>query len=89
MILFLMQASSVARNKQIYILKKTVVPINAENYRELLLFGLLSASPVLQLSSTIEQVTVIPSILHQSHNKAFCSMYCQLCFVMQISSLSL
>lgn len=84
-----MQVSSVAHNKQIYILKKTVVPVNAENYRELLLFGLLSASPVLQLSSTVEQVTVISYILHQSHKKAFCSMYCQLCFVIQISSLSL
>ncbi|XP_070822029.1 dynein axonemal heavy chain 11 [Chaetodon trifascialis] len=48
----------VAQNKQIYILKKTVAPISAENYRELLLFGLLSPSPLLQLSSTVEQVCV-------------------------------
>lgn len=58
---FEMQAPPVAQNKQIYILKKTVIPINAENYRELLLFGFLSPSPLLQLSSTIEQVIVISS----------------------------
>ncbi|XP_067457869.1 dynein axonemal heavy chain 11 isoform X1 [Thunnus thynnus] len=47
-----------SRNKQIYILKKRVVPINSENYRELLLFGFLSPSPLLQLSNTVEQVCV-------------------------------
>ncbi|XP_023280705.1 dynein heavy chain 11, axonemal-like [Seriola lalandi dorsalis] len=49
---------SVAQNKKIYFLKKRVDPINSENYRELLLYGLLSPSPLLQLSSTIEQVCV-------------------------------
>lgn len=53
-----MQVPHVAHNKQIYILKKMAVPINAENYRELLLFGLMSSSPLLQFSSTVEQVTV-------------------------------
>ncbi|XP_034410206.1 dynein heavy chain 11, axonemal [Cyclopterus lumpus] len=48
----------VTQNKQIYILKKRVVPVTAENYRELLLFGLQSSSPLLQLSSTVEQVCV-------------------------------
>ncbi|KAI3360460.1 hypothetical protein L3Q82_002355 [Scortum barcoo] len=48
----------VAQNKHIYILKKTVVPISAENCREHLLFGLLSPSALLQLSSTVEQVCV-------------------------------
>ncbi|KAM9352911.1 dynein axonemal heavy chain 11 [Symphorus nematophorus] len=48
----------IGQNKPIYILKKTLVPINAENYRELLLFGLLSPSTLLQLSSTVEQVCV-------------------------------
>ncbi|KAM9852522.1 dynein axonemal heavy chain 11 [Aulostomus maculatus] len=42
--------------KQIYILKKRNVQINSENYRKLLLFGFLSPSPLLQLSSTVEQV---------------------------------
>ncbi|XP_028435224.1 dynein heavy chain 11, axonemal isoform X2 [Perca flavescens] len=48
----------VSQNKHIYILKKRVVLVNSENYRELLLFGLLSPSPLLQLSSTVEQVCV-------------------------------
>ncbi|KAG7242136.1 hypothetical protein INR49_024182, partial [Caranx melampygus] len=47
-----------AQNKTIYFLKKCGHPINSENYRELLLFGLLSPSPLLQLSSTVEQVCV-------------------------------
>ncbi|XP_056236518.1 dynein axonemal heavy chain 11 isoform X2 [Seriola aureovittata] len=52
------EVPSVAQNKKIYFLKKRVDPINSENYRELLLYGLLSPSPLLQLSSTIEQVCV-------------------------------
>ncbi|GAA6224990.1 dynein heavy chain 11, axonemal-like isoform X1 [Lates japonicus] len=52
------EAPSVAQNKEIYFLKKRVDAINSENYRELLLFGLLSPSPLLQLSSTVEQVFV-------------------------------
>uniref|UniRef100_A0A7N8XYV6 Dynein axonemal heavy chain 11 n=1 Tax=Mastacembelus armatus TaxID=205130 RepID=A0A7N8XYV6_9TELE len=51
-------ALSAAGNKQIYILKKRADPVDPDNYRELLVFGLLSASPLLQLSSTIEQVCV-------------------------------
>ncbi|KAL6109087.1 dnah11 [Pungitius sinensis] len=48
------------QNKQIYILKKRIVPVISENYRELLLFGLQSPSSqlTLQLSSTVEQVCV-------------------------------
>ncbi|TKS81941.1 Dynein heavy chain 17, axonemal [Collichthys lucidus] len=53
------EAPSVAQDKQIYMLKKTVIPINAENYRELLLFGFLSPSPLLQLSSTIRAETQV------------------------------
>ncbi|XP_032374898.1 dynein heavy chain 11, axonemal isoform X1 [Etheostoma spectabile] len=48
----------VSQNKQVYILKKRVVPVNSENYKELLLFGFLSPSPLLQLSSIVEQVCV-------------------------------
>ncbi|XP_042345657.1 dynein axonemal heavy chain 11 [Plectropomus leopardus] len=48
----------VAQNKHIYIIKKRAVPSSSENYRDLLLFGLLSPSPLLQLSSTVEQVCV-------------------------------
>lgn len=68
-----MQVTHVAQNKQIYIIKKRVVPVNSENYRELLLFGLLSPSPLLQLSSTVEQVIVIPSIILYiySHGKNY------------------
>ncbi|KAM8734967.1 dynein axonemal heavy chain 11 [Acanthopagrus schlegelii] len=50
------EVTPVAQNRQVYILKKAVVSINAENYRELLLFGLLSPSPLQQLSNTVEQV---------------------------------
>ncbi|XP_030250577.1 dynein heavy chain 11, axonemal isoform X3 [Sparus aurata] len=50
------EVTPVAQNKHIYILKKEVVSINAENYRALLLFGLLSSSPLQQLSNTVEQV---------------------------------
>lgn len=63
MILLLTQVPSTAHNDQIYILKKSPVPINAENFRDLLLFGRLSPSPLLQLSSTVKQVTITTSIL--------------------------
>lgn len=43
-------------HKQIYILKRTAVPVSAENCQELLLFGLLSSSPLVQLSATVKQV---------------------------------
>ncbi|XP_074539499.1 dynein axonemal heavy chain 11 isoform X2 [Halichoeres trimaculatus] len=46
----------VAQNKHIFILKKTVVSVTAENCRELLLFGLLSSSVLLQLLGTVEQI---------------------------------
>uniref|UniRef100_A0A665V5K8 Dynein, axonemal, heavy chain 11 n=1 Tax=Echeneis naucrates TaxID=173247 RepID=A0A665V5K8_ECHNA len=39
-------------------LKKGLDPINCENYSKLLHFGLLSPSPLLQLSSIVEQVCV-------------------------------
>ncbi|XP_047455882.1 dynein axonemal heavy chain 11 [Mugil cephalus] len=52
------EAPHVAQNKNLYILKKKGVAINSENYRELLLFGLLSPPPFLQLSCTVEQVCV-------------------------------
>ncbi|KAI9536522.1 hypothetical protein NQZ68_032317 [Dissostichus eleginoides] len=45
-----------AQNRHIYILKKRVAPITSDNCRELLLFGLQSPSPLLQLSSTVEQL---------------------------------
>ncbi|XP_034084207.1 dynein heavy chain 11, axonemal [Gymnodraco acuticeps] len=47
-----------AQNRHIYILKKRVALITSDNCRELLLFGLQSPSPLLQLSSTVEQVCV-------------------------------
>ncbi|KAM6995333.1 dynein axonemal heavy chain 11 [Tautogolabrus adspersus] len=50
------EAPTVAQNKQIYIMKKTVVTVTAENFRQLLLFGLLSPSLPLQLIRTVEQV---------------------------------
>lgn len=59
-----MQISPVAQNKTMYFLKKRAHPINSENYREQLLFGLLSPSPLLQLSSTVEQVIVVPLLPH-------------------------
>ncbi|XP_071372237.1 dynein axonemal heavy chain 11 isoform X2 [Centroberyx affinis] len=46
------------KNKEVYVLKKRVVPLNSENCRELLLFGLLSPSPLPQLSNTVEQVCI-------------------------------
>ncbi|XP_008430693.1 dynein heavy chain 11, axonemal isoform X2 [Poecilia reticulata] len=45
-----------AQSRQIYILKKRPASIDAENYRRLLNFGLLSSSPLLQLSGAIQQV---------------------------------
>lgn len=71
-----MQVPPVAQNQQIYVLKKRDVPISAENCRELQ-FGLLSPSPLLQLSSTVEQVTVLASTVHLSHKNTFCCMNCQ------------
>lgn len=76
--LFQMQVPPTAQNKIIYFLKKRCDPIDSDNYRGLLLFGLLSPSPLLQLASTVEQVTVIhpPPPLSSSHTcptkKAFC-----------------
>ncbi|XP_068613056.1 dynein axonemal heavy chain 11 [Brachionichthys hirsutus] len=45
-------------HKQIYILKKSVATVSVENYTEHLLFGLLSPSPLLQLSGAVEEVCV-------------------------------
>lgn len=50
-------------HKQIYILKRTSVPVSAENYRDLLLFGFLSSSPLVQLSTTVKQVN-LALVLH-------------------------
>ncbi|KAM4600952.1 dynein axonemal heavy chain 11 [Polymixia lowei] len=47
-----------AQTKEVYVLKKRAVPLSSDNCRELLLFGLLSPSPLPQLSNTIEQVCV-------------------------------
>ncbi|KAM9310019.1 dynein axonemal heavy chain 11 [Pholidichthys leucotaenia] len=44
------------QNNQIYVLKKRDVHVDVENFRELLLLGLLSPSPLLQLSCTLKQV---------------------------------
>ncbi|CAB1446422.1 unnamed protein product, partial [Pleuronectes platessa] len=52
------EASTDGQNKKIYFLKKRCEPVSCENYRELLLFGLLSPSPLLQLSTIVEQVCV-------------------------------
>nr|XP_019948992.1 PREDICTED: dynein heavy chain 11, axonemal [Paralichthys olivaceus] len=52
------EALSDGQNKKIYFLKKRCDPVSCENYRELLLFGLLSPSPLLQLSTIVEQVCV-------------------------------
>lgn len=53
---FQMQVPPVAQNKQMYFLKKRADPVDCDNYRELLLCGLLSPSLLLQLTSTVEQV---------------------------------
>ncbi|XP_060906749.1 dynein axonemal heavy chain 11 [Labrus mixtus] len=50
------EVPTVAQNKQIYILKKTVATVTPENFRQLLVFGLLSPSLLLQLTCTVEQV---------------------------------
>ncbi|KAM3873375.1 dynein axonemal heavy chain 11 [Diretmus argenteus] len=52
------EGPTATKNKDVYILKKRVVPLSPENCRELLLFGLLSPSPLPQLSNTVEQVCV-------------------------------
>ncbi|XP_071325394.1 dynein axonemal heavy chain 11 isoform X2 [Trachinotus anak] len=62
------EVAPVAQNKKIYFLKKRVDPINSENYRALLHFGLLSPSPLLQLSSTVEQVC-LPLLSNNKNHK--------------------
>nr|XP_020468391.1 dynein heavy chain 11, axonemal-like isoform X3 [Monopterus albus] len=62
------EARPVAQNKQIYILKKRVDPVDSDNYKGLLLFGLLSPSPLLQLSSTFEQVCVPLLANYKNHH---------------------
>ncbi|XP_019220092.2 LOW QUALITY PROTEIN: dynein heavy chain 11, axonemal [Oreochromis niloticus] len=47
-----------AKNEQIYLLKKRVVPVTSENCRELLLFGLLTPPALLQLSCAVKQICV-------------------------------
>ncbi|KAF7658249.1 hypothetical protein LDENG_00015570 [Lucifuga dentata] len=59
---------SAVKNKQAYILKKRTVPINSENYRELLIFGLLSASALPQLLNTVEKVC-IPLLLNKENHQ--------------------
>lgn len=82
-----MQVPAGAQNRHIYILKKRVAPITSDNCRELLLFGLQSPSPLLQLSSTVEQVIVKPSIIHPSHKKAFCCICSQFLLCIFLASL--
>lgn len=60
-----MQVSPIAENRQIYVFKKRKIPISHENYKNNFIFGLLSSSPLLQLSCIIEQVNVILSLLHE------------------------
>ncbi|KAK7886266.1 hypothetical protein WMY93_025887 [Mugilogobius chulae] len=48
--------SCLTQNNQMYILKKKSVPLSTENFRELLTYGLMSSSPLLQLSCIIEQL---------------------------------
>ncbi|MEQ2225749.1 hypothetical protein ILYODFUR_020508 [Ilyodon furcidens] len=48
-----------SQDRQIYILKKRTTAINSENYRGLLTFGVLSASPLMQLSCVIQQVIAL------------------------------
>ncbi|XP_061632559.1 dynein axonemal heavy chain 11 isoform X3 [Phyllopteryx taeniolatus] len=50
------ETPSVARNRLIYTTKKRADPVNSENYRELLLFGVLAPCPLLQLSIIVEQI---------------------------------
>ncbi|XP_054638441.1 dynein axonemal heavy chain 11 isoform X2 [Dunckerocampus dactyliophorus] len=52
------KAPLTAKSNHIYTIKKRAVPINSENYRELLLFGVLSPLPLLQLSIAVEQICV-------------------------------
>lgn len=72
--LFQTQVPPDAKNEQIYILKKRVVPVTSENCRELLLFGLLTPPVLLQLSCAVKQVTVPPIFIHISHKEAFLSI---------------
>lgn len=55
-----MQVPAAAQDKSIYVIKKRAGRIHGENYTDLLLFGVLSPSPLLQLWSTMEQVMVEP-----------------------------
>ncbi|XP_030605544.1 dynein heavy chain 11, axonemal [Archocentrus centrarchus] len=60
------EVPSNAKNEQIYILKKRADPITTENCRELLLFGLMAPSPLLQLSCAVKQICV--SLLSSNKN---------------------
>ncbi|XP_037532275.1 dynein heavy chain 11, axonemal [Nematolebias whitei] len=52
------EVPAVAENRHIYVFKKRKVHIHSENYKNILLFGLLSSPPQLQLSHITEQVCV-------------------------------
>ncbi|XP_056142990.1 dynein axonemal heavy chain 11 [Lampris incognitus] len=52
------EGSPAAHFKGVYVLKKRAAPLSSENCHGLLLFGLMSPSPLPQLSNTFEQVYV-------------------------------
>uniref|UniRef100_A0A3B3DUZ5 Uncharacterized protein n=1 Tax=Oryzias melastigma TaxID=30732 RepID=A0A3B3DUZ5_ORYME len=67
-LIFYLQAQSGVKSNQIYIQKKTNVPINNENYRDILLYGVLFSQPLLQLSNTVEKITVPLLTNKQNHH---------------------
>ncbi|XP_019728452.1 dynein heavy chain 11, axonemal isoform X3 [Hippocampus comes] len=50
------ETPSFVRNKIIYITKKRRALVHSENYKKILLFGVLAPCPVLQLSIIVEQI---------------------------------
>lgn len=63
-ILFVYQVSSLSDCKRFYVLKKENVPILPENCRNILLFGMLSPSLILQLSASVDKVKEILLLLN-------------------------
>ncbi|RVE62582.1 hypothetical protein OJAV_G00158270 [Oryzias javanicus] len=62
------QAPSAVKNNHIYIQKKINVPVNNENYRDILLYGVLFSQPLLQLSNTVEKISVPLLTNKQNHH---------------------
>lgn len=54
--LYTHQESSLPDCKRLYVLKKENVPVLSENYRSILLFGMLSPFLLLQLSTSVDKV---------------------------------